>query len=1734
MAAPGSLNLGSTAVNTQVTAPASIISTTSATLSSGPGTTLPFILLPTSQTSEFDAEFLAKNASLLRRLKAQQARDEQILGLRTRLFHDETPTGTMGPTIVTPTFSTVVTSEAYTGYVQGSSGPSPVMATRNDVQMDVIGDPELTKPYHPVSMTAKSKFSARITHAKLPPKLKMPTTVKKYDGTTDPDDHMFDFDGAARVEQWPMLAWCFMFAQTLTGAARVWFDALNEGEINDFEEFRRLFLQNFSQQRHYSKEITEVHNIRRKDGESLDSFIDRFNRESMQISGVVDQLRISGFCHGVRNNQLVEKLHENLPKTMEVLMERARAFARGKNACNPAPESDHKMSSWKKNGGSVFDKAPSGSRGRSHPYGRNDRPPRGKSSGSRFYNLSDLSKTPSEILSAEGMNFPAPPKLRNPGDKNSKKYCDYHHARGHNTDDCWSLKQEIEKAVRSGKLSHLVKEVKEGKSSGENPNNQPAICMIRRANNQGIKRTSQHLAAWMQQPIGFPPVSLEDVKDGPVIVSAIIAGHKVRRVYVDSGSATEIMYKQCFQQLAPQTKAKLLQVSMPLVSFSGEVVQPLGQITLPTTMGEGSLVRTVNLTYLVVEARSVHNVILGRPGMCAFGMISSTIHGALKFPTEAGIATLYSESAIGVAEIRQSEGNAEPPSTLTEEWAIHPHFPEQKIAIGAQLPKQTKKKLWKLLSNSLDVFAWQTSDMVGVPRCLAEHKLNVSHSIKPVAQRKRNMAPARNKAISEDVRKLLSAGIIREVRYQTWVSNPVMVTKKDKTWRMCVDFSDLNNACPKDCYPLPEIDLKIDSLSSFRLKCFLDAYKGYHQIQMASEDEDKTAFVTNEGLFCYTKMPFGLKNAGATYQRLMDKAFKAQIGRNLEIYVDDLVIKSREEDDMIDDILETFTRLRSINLKLNPKKCSFGLEEGKFLGVWVTRSGIQAHPDKIKAVVSMQPPKTIKEIQSLNGKLVALHRFVSKAADRSIPFMSVLKKRTAKGQIEWTPEADSAFQELKVCLGSLPTLTAPSTGETVTVYLSASHFAISAVLVVHRNQAQIPVYYVSRILKDYETRYPMVEKLALALVHASRRLRRYFQAFNIEVQTDLQIQQILRKPEVSGRLTKWAIELSAFDITYRTRGPVKGQAVADFLTEVPTGESIKGQPILPKVWNLYTDGASSKEGSGAGLILIDPEGIEYTYALRFEFKTSNNEAEYEALLAGLQTAAKAGATSVLAHVDSLLVANQVSGEYEAREDNMVRYLQQVNSLISSFDSCKIVHIPRSKNKKADALSKLASVTFCHLSKEVLVETLRTPAIQEMRTVMSVSVAEKSWMTPIVDYLKNGTLPEDKAQARKLKVKALQYQIHDGQLYRKTFLGPLLKCLTPEEASYVIREIHWGICGIHAGPRMVIAKVMNAGYFWPGMHQSAVDELQSCEDCQRHAPVSHRAKNNLVPVTSAWPFQKWGIDIVGPFPVSTGGVRFLLVAIDYFTKWVEAKPLRTITGDQVLRFAWENIVCRFGMPLCIVSDNGKQFAEKPFKTWCQRMNIEQSFASVAHPQANGQVERTNRSIVEGIKKRLGKEGVSWADELPHVLWAHRTMPKTSNKETPFSLTYGTEAVIPAEVGIPTPRIQLSQQENERELRLNLDLIEERRELAAIREAKYKKELEKHYNSKVKETRFKVGEYVMRNNEASLAEGTGKLAPKWEGPYQIKTAGEDGAYTLIKMDGTSVPRTWNGVHLKKCYL
>ncbi|GJT09447.1 reverse transcriptase domain-containing protein [Tanacetum coccineum] len=542
--------------------------------------------------------------------------------------------------------------------------------------------------------------------------------------------------------------------------------------------------------------------------------------------------------------------------------------------------------------------------------------------------------------------------------------------------------------------------------------------------------------------------------------------------------------------------------------------------------------------------------------------------------------------------------------------------------------------------------------MTGVLRHIAERRLNVREGCLPIRQKKRGQAPKRNKAIQEEVEKLVDAEIMKEVHYHSWLSNPVMVKKHDGSWRMCVDFKDLNKACPKDGYPLPEIDWKVESLCVYPFKCFLDAYKGYHQIKMAEEDEEKTTFITSQGIFCYSKMSFGLKNTGATYQRLVDRAFQKQIGRNLE--------------------------------------------EGMFLGYKVNTDGLKVCPEKADAVLSLPSLGCLKDVQKLNGKLASLNRFLSKSAKKSLPFFKTLKKCTKKSDFQWTQEAEVAFIQMKKLIAGLPILTAPKEREELIMYLVAAKEAISAVLMSEREGKQMPVYFVSRALRGPEINYTPIEKLVLALLSANMRLKRYFQAHTIIVVTNQPIKQLLSNSEITGRMLKWKFELEGYDIQYRPRISIKGQILTDFIVERPKEESpdeLMAEPEeLPEPWTLFTDGSSCIDGFGAGLILTNPEGFEFTYAMRFRFEATNNEAEYEALIA----------------------------------------------------------VPRSENKKADALSKIASTSFAHLSKQVLVEELNEKSINEKEVLAIVEEEGHTWMIPICEYLTKEILPKDKKKARAVR------------------------------------------------------------------------------------------------------------------------------------------------------------------------------------------------------------------------------------------------------------------------------------------------------------------------------------------------------------------------------------------------
>jgi hypothetical protein len=322
---------------------------------------------------------------------------------------------------------------------------------------------------------------------------------------------------------------------------------------------------------------------------------------------------------------------------------------------------------------------------------------------------------------------------------------------------------------------------------------------------------------------------------------------------------------------------------------------------------------------------------------------------------------------------------------------------------------------------------------------------------------------------------------------------------------MCVDYTDLNKHCPKDPIGLPRIEEVIDSTTGRDLLFFLDCYSGYHQVSTKEEYQEKTAFITPFGTYYYTTMSFGLKNADATYQRAIQAYFKRQLKKNVQAYVDDVVVKTRNSDTLIADLEETFPSLREDRWKLNPNKCVFGVPSGKLLGFMISHRGIKANPEKISAITNMKAPTCIKDVQKLTGCMAALNRFISKLGERGLPFFKLLKHQD---KFTWTLEEGQALAQLKDLLSKPPVLTAPRKKEQLLLYLAATTHVISTAIVVewqedsHAYPVQRPVYLVSEVLSESKARYQPVQKLLYAVFITSLKLRPYFQEYSISVVTE--------------------------------------------------------------------------------------------------------------------------------------------------------------------------------------------------------------------------------------------------------------------------------------------------------------------------------------------------------------------------------------------------------------------------------------------------------------------------------------------------------------------------------------------------------------------------------------------------------------------------------------------------------
>jgi hypothetical protein len=486
-----------------------------------------------------------------------------------------------------------------------------------------------------------------------------------------------------------------------------------------------------------------------------------------------------------------------------------------------------------------------------------------------------------------------------------------------------------------------------GGSSSEPANKKQKKEAQRRVQHVGVQGPFIK-SKWSHIPITFSQEDLQ-LKDYPhndaMVISCVIKGFLVHNVLVDTGSAADIIFAKAFRQMQ-ESEDKIHDATHPLCGFGGRQIVALNKIMMPVTFGFVHNTRTEQVVFDIIDMEYPYNAIIGRGTLNAFEAILHPAYLCMKIPSEQGPIVVHGSQEAA----RKAEGN------WTDSKAIHnidgveaceqynkrekaasadqpkpmllcEDIVEQKVLLGSQLSEEQEKTLIRFLFNNKDVFAWSANDLCGVNRDVIEHSLNVDPSFRPRKQRLRKMSNDKAEGARNEVKRLLSAGVIREVKYPEWLANTVMVKKANGKWRICIDFIDLNKTCLKDSL--------VDAAASSELMSLLDCYSGYHQIWMKKEDEPKTSFITPNGTYCYLRMPEGLKNAGGSFSRMTAKVLHSQIGRNVLTYVDDIIVKSTKQGNHIADLQETFANFRQAGLNLNPEKCVFGVKKGKFLGCLV-------------------------------------------------------------------------------------------------------------------------------------------------------------------------------------------------------------------------------------------------------------------------------------------------------------------------------------------------------------------------------------------------------------------------------------------------------------------------------------------------------------------------------------------------------------------------------------------------------------------------------------------------------------------------------------------------------------------------------------------------------------------------------------------------------------------------------
>ena len=966
---------------------------------------------------------------------------------------------------------------------------------------------------------------------------------------------------------------------------------------------------------------------------------------------------------------------------------------------------------------------------------------------------------------------------------------------------------------------------------------------------------------------------------------------------------------------------------------------------------------------------------------------------------------------------------------------------------------------------------------------VVQHRIDTGDS-RPIRGGRYRQSEKDRETIREIVKDMTESGVVRPSR-SPWGASVVLVPKKDGTTRFCVDYRRLNEITLKDVYPLPRIDATLDQLGGCKYFTAMDLTSGYWQVDMKDEDAAKTAFLTPDGLYEFTAMPFGLCNAPATFQRLMDQVLGNMRYEFALVYLDDVMVHSKTFEEHVEHLDAVLECLTQATLACKLKKCSFAQESTAYLGHVVSARGIEPEPSKIAAVKEMAPPRTVKEIRMFLGFVGYYRRFINNFSAIAKPLNHLLRKAV---EWQWGVEQQDAFEQLRDALISAPILQMPDFKQKFTIRTDASYLGLGACLLQGDGDDRQPIAYASRSLKPAETRYTATEIECLGMKWAVNTFRPYVHGRKFTLETDhIALKWLRTVQHNNARLIRTAMELQQYDMEVVHRAGIK-MYDADALSRLRRTRTEETGDETAAVVASVTDQA-----------VYYGKGDTTSVNVKYEEPSGPCKVTVELLQAEKERAVLQGAEPAGLH----------GANYSS--DNVAEWLGQVERVCPVLGQAA----PEEEDSgtSAELLAKLMvelekdpyySKLYRQLSKEDLPEADLTP---RLRNDLSKFVVKDGYLYRIEQLYRGG-----RAQAGKVR-----YLLWIPESLRQDVL---FAC-----HDHVMS-------GGHLGVQKTFAR-LRIRYYWTGMFKAVEDWCKSCEACaSRKDPVGLQSPLSPLPVPRE-PFQMVSVDVLGPFVAAEGsGNRYVLVYCDHLTRWVETIPFRRNDSAVMARVLVERIMCRHGAPATLLSDRGRPFMSALAKEVYRLLRVKKVSTAAYRPQTNGLVERFNRTLAAMLSMYVDSKHKDWDRYLPYVTFAYNTTAHSATKESPFFLLYGREARLPIDnMLLPVgPHEDQSVEEYRAELVEGLRIAHEHSRAAM---EKNKQQMEQRRGPGRNVPEFVEGELVKVKNPAlQNAVGlTRKLTNAWTGPFKVLKKMGPTTYLVTGVAGRG--RAVNVNRLKKHY-